>query len=813
VLYGLSGFAAMAYQVAWTRALILSMGASTYAFSAIVACFILGLGLGSLLIAPWVRRIRDPLGVAGVLEGGIGLSALLVVPLFGEMPGLVERLANSLDATFASILTIEALSVLGLLIVPTLCMGALLPLVCAAYESSRFSGASARGGDDRSVAAGRSVGAVYASNTMGTILGAAVTGFVFIPWSLIGMQRTIALASVLSVAIGTVFVARSGQGGTTRARVAVAAGWVAVVGLLAVSDPWSKAVMVSGPYLGRGESSRSELLSYREGIDTTVAVTANNGLRVLRINGKPDASNGLGDMHNQILAGQIPMLLKPDAKQVAVIGLGAGVTAAAALAHPVESVDAVEISSAVVEAAAHFTEANHHALDDPRLRLHRADGRNFLLLTDRKYDVIVSVPSNPWISGIANLFTAEFFEIARSRLTPGGIHAQWLQAYSMKVDDFAAIIATMASVFEHVQLWEIGYNDYVALGSDEPIVIDVEDLYLAVGRPRVNAMLGSIYINDPMQMAHYYVADARDLEAWLGEQAPLIDDRPKLEFSAPRFIVKGMPLHIDRQLTSASGTPELVGSPDGVLNREWRETVLRGREAKRFLFRARAALDRGDYPPVFEAVARAVANAPDDHRMLWSVGRQLQRVLDHGGEIQAPAIEETYRELAAIEPAILQHRDETPGTPSELSWPLGEQLAPVRDAEHGALLRRARQLAAAGEAVQAVATAQEAAHRFPHSITALGMTGAWALEVHGPEAALPYLLKAWIMRPGNPEAGYHLARAYSMRGDTTRALEFLRTAIRLGFNDRARIEASPAFAPMAGDPGFRELIESMGGLR
>ena len=120
LLYGLSGFAAMAYQVAWTRALILSMGASTYAFSAIVACFILGLGLGSVLIAPWVRRIRDPLSVAGLLEGGIGLSALLVVPLFGEMPGLVERLANSLDSTFGSILAIEALSVLGLLIVPTL---------------------------------------------------------------------------------------------------------------------------------------------------------------------------------------------------------------------------------------------------------------------------------------------------------------------------------------------------------------------------------------------------------------------------------------------------------------------------------------------------------------------------------------------------------------------------------------------------------------------------------------------------------------------------------------------------------------------
>ena len=808
-LYGLSGFAAMAYQVAWTRALILSMGASTYAFSAIVACFILGLALGSLLIAPWVRKIRDPLSVAGGLEGGIALSALLVVPLFGEMPGFVQGLANSLDTTFASVLTFEVLSVLGLLIVPTLCMGALLPLVCSAYEASRFSDASVRGEDGASTAAGRSVGAVYASNTVGTILGAAVTGFVLIPWSIVGMQRTIALASVLSAAIGTAFVLLSGRRRAGRTRAAVAVGWVAVVVLLAVTDPWSRAVMVSGPYLGRSGATQTEVLFYREGIDTTVSVTGEGDRLALRINGKPDASNGMQDMHTQTLLGQIPMLLKPDARRVAIIGLGAGVTAAAVLAHPVESVDVVEISSAVVEAAGHFAEANRHALDDPRLRLHRADGRNFLLLSERKYDVIISEPSNPWISGIANLFTTEFFEIARSRLEPGGVHAQWIHAYSMDVDDFAAIIATLSRVFEHVQVWETGFDDYVIVGSDEPIVIDVEDLYLASGRPGVNAMLASISINDPMQLAHYYVADARDLEAWLERQEPLIDDRPRLEFSAPRFIVQGMVSEIDWQLFSAEGTPELAGDPRAMLPREFRETVVRGREAKRYLFDARAAFDRGDYPAVFDAAPQAAANAPDDQRMLLSLGRKLQRVLDDAGEAQRPAIDETYRKIAVVAPAIREFRKETPGTGVQFSWPLGKPLPPIRDPEHGALLARARELAANGEAVRAVATVQQAADRFPYSITALGMTGAWALEVHGPDEALPYLLKAWIMRPENPEAGYHLARAYSMRGDTGRALEFLEGAIRLGLNDRARIETSPAFAPIADDPRFREVVETL----
>jgi len=502
------------------------------------------------------------------------------------------------------------------------------------------------------------------------------------------------------------------------------------------------------------------------------------------------------------------MLLKPDAGRVVVIGLGAGVTAAAVLAHPVESVDVVEISSAVVEAAGLFAEANRDALDDPRLRMHRADGRNFLLLSDRKYDVIISEPSNPWISGIANLFTTEFFEIARSRLEPGGIHAQWIHAYSMDVDDFAAIIATLSRVFEHVQLWETGFDDYVILGSDEPIVIDVEGLYLAAGRPAVNPMLGAIHLNDPMQLAHYYVADARDLERWLEGQESLIDDRPRLEFSAPRFIVEGMVSEIDWNLLSADGTPELTGDPRAMLNREFRETVLRGREAKRYLYDARAAFDRRDYAGVFDAVPQAAASAPDDYRMLLSVGRRLQHVLDDTGETHRPAVDETYRAIAVVAPAILEFRKESDTSPL-FSWPLGKPLPPIRDPEHGALLKRASELAAAGKAVGAVATVRQAADRFPRSITALGMTGAWALEVHGPEEALPYLLKAWIMRPQNPEAGYHLARAYSMRGDAGRALEFLEGTIRLGFTDRARIEASPAFVPIADDPRFREVVESL----
>ncbi|MBN2357869.1 MAG: fused MFS/spermidine synthase, partial [Deltaproteobacteria bacterium] len=202
LLYGCSGLAAMAYQVAWTRALILSLGSSTYAFTTVVVCYILGLALGSLAVSRFIDRIRRPLAVAGAIEVLVAISALVVAPLFGELPPLLASVLQATGQRFAPMLLAQAGVVFALLIVPTGGLGALLPLLVAHTNRQR----APLPAEDAAAAPGsaaREIGALYAANTIGTIAGSAIAGFVLIPWPAVGMQRTILVASALSGLVAT----------------------------------------------------------------------------------------------------------------------------------------------------------------------------------------------------------------------------------------------------------------------------------------------------------------------------------------------------------------------------------------------------------------------------------------------------------------------------------------------------------------------------------------------------------------------------------------------------------------------------------
>ena len=328
--------------------------------------------------------------------------------------------------------------------------------------------------------------------------------------------------------------------------------------------------MTSGPYLGRATSSEPwEIVFYREGIDATVSVgESENGDFTMSVNGKPDASTLPDDMVTQELAGVIPLLQRPDARDVCLIGLGSGVTAGAILAFDIDRLDLAEISQAVIDGSRFFDDVSQAPLDDPRLHMHRNDGRNLLLLSDRRYDVIVSEPSNPWISGIANLFTREFFELSRERLKPGGIHAQWLHGYSMHPDNFAAVLRTLNEVFGHVQIWELGTNDYLMIASTEPFEIDVEELYFHMARPDLQRLLEKIHITHPVQIAQHWVGRADSMSPWLDGALLLTDDLPHLEFSAPRFLLTSTQGQVAEKLFEADGLPSLV-DPDGLLGKRF----------------------------------------------------------------------------------------------------------------------------------------------------------------------------------------------------------------------------------------------------
>jgi spermidine synthase len=174
----------------------------------------------------------------------------------------------------------------------------------------------------------------------------------------------------------------------------------------------------------------------------------------LAIDGKIDASNG-GDMLTQRLLAHVPLLLHPNPRRVAIIGLGSGVTLGSALTHPIERVDTIEISREVIEASRHFDSENGRALEDARSKLIVGDGRSHMMLGRSEYDVVISEPSNPWIAGVAGLFTREMFEAIRNRLAPDGIVCQWAHAYDMSRADLRSIVATFIDVFPYAMLWPL----------------------------------------------------------------------------------------------------------------------------------------------------------------------------------------------------------------------------------------------------------------------------------------------------------------------------------------------------------------------
>lgn len=794
-LFGASGFAAMGFQVAWTRALVLSLGSTTYAFSSIVSCFILGLAVGSLTTSRRVDRWNTPLGVAGGLEAAIALSALMIAPLLGEMPGLVSWLSREAGASFGRVVALEMSCVLGLLLVPTFCMGALLPIVCRICDPG---GASA----------GRSVGDVYAANTAGTILGAAAAGFVLIPSPAVGVQGTMLFGSALSGLIATVFLLAGRRHGRPLALGLISAAWLLGAGVAAAAGPWNRELMVSGPYLGRARSPQG-ILFYREGDDATVAVTGSReeGLS-LRVNGKPDASTGWPDMVTQQLSGQLPLLLRADAQDVCVIGLGSGTTVGAVLSHPVARVDVAEISPAVCEAARYFSGVNNGALTDPRVHLRRADGRNFLLLTDRKYDVVISEPSNPWMSGVANLFTREFFTLARARLKPGGIHCQWMQGYRIETADLGAVLRTFGEVFPHTQLWSTGFLDFLIIGSDRPLDLDLESQYLAFGRPKVRQMLGNLFLNDPLQLANHYVADGRHLKSWTDSQRVLTDDRPDLEYSTSRRLLDGSEeTSLRRLVYGLGGDPALKGNPSSLLNRYFLQAVERARRRELFAAEASACTQRGDVFGAFPNLVQAALCGATDPRSQILTALELRSLqAQTPGRDASQWASATLRRLDSELPNFAQVQAFLDNRSFRFAWPFSRTPPHRSRPEIRGLCDQLMAFAEGGDVDRVLAKADEIARLAPDDPKALQVAGRVILQVAGGESARPFLLKAWSIDDRDPGTCYALARCYCLAADRKRALFFLEAAVDAGLRDPRLLRGDPLFAALWSDREFLRIV-------
>ena len=593
---GASGFASLTLQVIWTRLLAQILGPTTYAFSAVVAIFIIGIAGGAAIASRLAGRVRPAVGLAVTLLLSAGLALAAASSVDWALLTMAEVVTQP-EIQFSDVLRRQVLLVMALLLPMTLAFGAAFPFAVAV-------------GTGRDETVTENIGLIYAVNTIGAILGSLLAGFVLVPR--VGLHDSIRLVAAVGVvsAVATLIATRGAdRRGGGRLAGFVLAGAVAVA--IVYLPQWDRSLLSSGAYkyapAVRGASLESaltagELISYREGSTGTVAVRRLAGTISMAIDGKVDASNA-GDMLTQRLLAHVPLLLHPNPSTAAVLGLGSGVTLGSALKHPLTSATVIEISREVVDASRFFAAENYHALDDPRTRLIVGDGRTHLMLGNETFDMIVSEPSNPWMAGIASLFTREFFDSARDRLKPGGVLCQWAHTYDISNDDLKSIVATFLSVFPDGALWLVGDADVLLVGSTDPLDTRIAGIAAAMKRPGVADDLASVGVTGPFAVVSMFVAHGEALKAWANGAPLQTDDRTRLEFSGPRSIF-GAARHDNaadlRTLAAGSPKPPAVAAAlASATPAEWRD---------RGLMYLKADANR----PAYDDLIKALQDSPDD---------------------------------------------------------------------------------------------------------------------------------------------------------------------------------------------------------
>jgi spermidine synthase len=576
-----SGLAAMNLQVVWNRVMALVIGSSVYSFALVLLAFLIGLAGGAAVFARLSKRLADPVLALAVVELCVAGLAMLCYLYIDDLPRIfAELVTGSVDGYEEHVALVQLLmfSVAALAVLPvTIGMGATFPLTVriAASDLGRV---------------GRDVGSVYAMNTLGSICGSFLAAFVFVPLFShygggIGMQLAFLLSIALYGALGIALVGAARIGRPARA--AAALGGAGALAIFLVAAPrWDPASLTIGVFrislmehaLDEESWGDPDVMYYYDGVTTTVSVEIWGRHFSLKNNGKVDASNG-DDMTTQILVAAFPLLLHPEGPEdldVAIVGFGSGVTVGAALELPVRRVDCVELETAVVDASQSFghlagepsdpdVDVNHleyRSPDDPaydwtdpetyvdndRLTIFGNDGRNFLATAEGRYDVIISEPSNPWITGVANMFTAESFRSSARALKPGGVFGQWVQLYEMSPENIKTILRTFADVFPHVALLatEDLSSDTVLIGSFSPVEFDVARLRGAMRDPRTAAELARADVHEPTDIfARALLVDRRELlEFTDGKGAPKrgalpinTDDNARIEFAAPLDLI------------------------------------------------------------------------------------------------------------------------------------------------------------------------------------------------------------------------------------------------------------------------------------
>jgi predicted membrane-bound spermidine synthase len=594
ILYGLAGGVALGYEVVWSQAIVQFLSTRTYAFAIMLATYLLGLSLGAALYARIADRIKDPGQSFGLLIAAAGICSLLLFTLLGNwldqwQYGATELVYSVTDNRLVLMCARFAVAALVLILPPTLFLGAAFPAAVRLIARSRQIGAD--------------FGTVAAWNTAGGVAGTLITGFVLVPT--LGLMRTLSLLALAAALIGAAAVVY--RSATVRSY-SVAAGLLAVIILLAAFTPIDK----FGRMLAQARGGR--LIFYDESAEGTVAVleqkSTSHTFRRLYIQGVSNSGDTLPSRRYMRLQGLLPLIIHNGTPQSAlVIGLGTGITAGSLLAYPLAHRECAELVPAAVKAASLFN-GNLDSAADSRLAFHIGDGRHYLLATKQRFDLITLEPPPPSARGVVNLYSMDFYELARKRLAPGGILAQWWPITTQNEEDSQAMMQSILDVFPYVTVWTTDIYEMMVLGSMQPMELDAEQIRTRFAFPGVKKALEEVGISNPSELLATFVMGRDGLENFAGKAKPVTDNRPRIEYAPwvrPHEIRRILP-----RLLELAGAIPLQNA-----TRRFGDAIQAERQELFDFYRATLAAAAGDRELWKKLISRVVSRDPDNPYYRW----------------------------------------------------------------------------------------------------------------------------------------------------------------------------------------------------
>ncbi len=599
VLYAIAGGVALGYEVVWSQAIGQFISTRSFAFSVVLATYLLGLMAGSALVTRRVDRVRDPWTAFGILIASAGLVALLQIVCLGDwLLQWQEQIRTSVFAATSSLLGAMcasfALAALCMVFIPTALLGAALPFALRLGVDSHY--------------AGRDAGKVVALNTAGGIAGTVLTGFVLVPH--LGVVRALAILAVVAAIVGVAAVVHEAG----RRRVALAG--IAVVTLttlcLSIWAPTDRLATLLATSRG------GTLAFYEESAGGTVAVlkqgASDRPFKRLYIQGVSNSGDAMTSRRYMRLQALLPLMIhRGTPRSALVIGAGTGITAGALLAWPgLDHRVVAELLPAVLRAVPSFS-GNYHMSTDPRMEIRLRDGRRELLRSAEHYDLITLEPPPPSAAGVVNLYSSDFYRLAASRLQSGGIVAQWLPIATQNEEDTRSLIKSFVQVFPHASLWTTELHEMLLIGSMEPIDLDVPRISAGFAQPTVSTALGEVGIATPAALMATWVTDRAGLAYYAADALPVTDDQPRIEY-APWVRRDAFPVVLAHMLALRT-PPPLLGADE-----TFRAAVEAQRATLQSFYQASLDAYRGDRDAWRRDVQSLMHDDPDNPYYRWFFG-------------------------------------------------------------------------------------------------------------------------------------------------------------------------------------------------